>query len=227
MFNCRKLYPQNVRFGQHLIDIEKTATTYFNVSGDETAIKFANAVCTRFYTSEIGLEELDIFDMKMRAVFNANIDVFKGVYNARVGYIAAMQSGDVETETTAYGKTTTDETDNTKKDVETTAYGKTTTAETDNTKKDVETTENDTTVYAEVGKVDSTRTREYKVTNTDDGEDTRTREYKVTHTDDGEDTRTISRAGDPSYFALILEKGTSDIFKMFTEKFINLFMGVL
>ena len=220
-------YARNVRFGQHLIDIEQTVTTYFNVEDDQIASKFANALYTRFYSSELGLEELDIFDMKCKAVFNANIDLYKGIYNARVGYISAMANGQTDVETTEYGRTVTDETDSRKKDVETTAYGRTVTDETDGTKKDVESVETGSKVFAEVGESDSTRTREYKVTHADDGQDTRTREYKVTHTDSGQDTRTRSRIGDPAYFAEIIEKGTSDIFKMFTEKFINLFMGVL
>ena len=185
-------YPTNVRFGQYLVDSEKTAAQYFNVANnDDIGAKFANAVYTRFYASEIGLEELDIFDMKMRAIWGANIDLYKGFYNARAGFVAGIEAGEIESEQTQYGHILTDETDA--------------------TKKDVETTHGESVVYAEVS--------------TDDG--TRTKEYKITHSDGGTDTRIKSRTGDAENYKNIVGTGAADIFRDFTEKFINLFMGVL
>ena len=192
MIRYNELYPVNVRFGQYLIDSEETAETYFDVDDDDTVgAKFAQAVYTRFYASEIGLEELEIFDLKMRGIWNANIDLFKGIYQARVQYLTGIASGEIESEKTDFGKTLTDETDP--------------------TKKDVETTNNSSTVYADVAR--------------DDG--SRTREYKVTHTDSGDETRTRTKTGDADNFAAIVRSGDADIFRAFTEKFINLFMGVL
>lgn len=191
-------YPVNTRFGQYLVDTEQTPETYFGLEYDEndelideTAGKFARAVYNRFLASEIGLEELDIFDIKMRGIWDANIELFKGLYDARAKYIESIATGAVESEITEYGHVVTDETDN--------------------VKKDVETTHGDSVVYADVS--------------TDDGK--RTREYKVTHSDSGSDTRTRSRAGDAANYAEIVRSGAADIFREFTEKFVNLFMGVL
>lgn len=184
-------YPENVRFGQYLIDSEKTVEEYFGVaSGDQIGAKFATAVYTRFYASEIGLEELEIFDLKMRGVWNANIDLYKGFYNARVAYIDGIETGEVESEKTEYGHTLTDDTDGTKKDVETTI--------------------DNSVVFSDVSHSDNTRTRE----------------YKITHSDGGSDTRTRVKSGDPDNYGAII-KTDADIFRLFSEKFINLFMGVL
>ena len=193
MIDCfMRRYPKNVRFGQYLVDSEKTAEQYFNVeNNDDVGAKFANAVYTRFYASEIGLEELDIFDIKMRGIWNANIDLYKGFYNARAGFINGIEAGEIESEQTTYGHILTDETDA--------------------IKKDVETTHGDSVVYTDVS--------------TDDG--TRTKEYKITHSDGGTDTRTRSKTGDADNYKNIVETGSADIFRSFTEKFINLFMGVL
>lgn len=191
-------YPRNVRYGQYLKDIEKTPETYFGLEYtanneliDTIAGKFAQAVYTRFYGSEIGLEELDIFDLKMRGIWNANIDLYKGFYEVRTKYIDGIEAGTVESELTAYGRIVTDETDP--------------------VKKDVETTHGESVVFTDVSQ--------------DDG--SRTKEYKITHSDSGEDKRTRTKTGDPDTFMAILKTGTSDIFREFTEKFINLFNGVL
>lgn len=183
-------YPRNVRFAQYLKDSDKTPAQYFEAIGFHEEL-FAEAVHTRFYTSEIGLEELEIFDLKMRAVWRANIELYKGFYKARVGFIEAIETGETESEKTAFGHTLTDETDA--------------------VKKDVEITHGDSVVYADVS--------------TDDG--TRTREYKVTHSDGGTDTRTRTKKGDAENFKNIVSTGAEDIFRGFTDKFINLFMGVL
>lgn len=191
-------YPRNVRYGQYLKDIEKTPETYFGLEYTENnelidtiAGKFAQAVYTRFYGSEIGLEELDIFDLKMRGIWNANIDLYKGFYEVRTKYINGIEAGTVESELTEYGRIVTDETDP--------------------VKKDVETTHGESVVFTDVSQ--------------DDG--SRTKEYKITHSDSGEDKRTRTKTGDPDTFMAIVKTGTADIFREFTEKFINLFNGVL
>ena len=60
-----KRYPHNVRFAQYLIDSDTHVAEYFGVDGDEVGELFAQAVYNRYYTAEIGLEELEIFDIKM------------------------------------------------------------------------------------------------------------------------------------------------------------------
>ena len=196
-----KGYPINVRFGQYLVDNEQSAPEYFDVDDDEIKSLFADAVYNRFYTSEIGLEELDIFDLKMKGIFNANIDLYKGLYNARIKYIENIAAGVSELET----NTGTDET----------TYGKTTTDETDADKKDVETIHTKNVVYTDVGINDDTKTREYKITHKDSGKDTRTPNL----------TRTLKHADGAKYAEMI--RNAPDVFRAFTELFINLFMGVL
>lgn len=194
-------YPKNVRFGQYLVDNEQTAPEYFDVETDEIASKFAVAVNNRFYASEIGLEELDIFDLKIKGIFSANIDLYKGLYNARVKYVENIAAGVSELET----NTGTDET----------TYGKTTTDETDGDKKDVETLHTENVVYTDVGINDDTRTREYKITHADSGKDTRTPNL----------TRTVKRADGANFAEMV--RTAPDVFRAFTDLFINLFMGVL
>lgn len=185
-------YPRNVIFAQRLKDEEKTAQTYFGVENNDTVgIKFANAVYARFYTSEIGVEELGIFDLKCKAIFDANIEMYKSLYNARVNFSEAAESGIFETDETEYGHIITDETDPAKKDVEKVDVGG--------------------VVYADVSETGETRTKE----------------YKVTHSNSGTDTRTVNKSGDASNFTAISEAAGIDIFRAFTDKFINLFMGVL
>lgn len=193
MINCfLNRYPVNVRFAQYLTDSEKTPEEYFEIGDNDTVgAKFAQAVYNRFYASEIGLEELEIFDLKMKGIFNANIDLFKGIYAARGVFIDGATLGTVEQETTAHGHVLTDETDI--------------------QKKDVETVRNENVVYTDVGV----------------NEDTRTREYKVAHTNSGTDTHTRTKTGDADNYKNIVETGSADIFRNFTELFINLFMGVL
>ena len=184
MTNCfTREYPTNVRFGQYLVDCEKTPESYFDVANnDDVGAKFARAVYTRFYGSEIGLEELDIFDLKMKGIWGANIDLYKGFYTARGGFIDGIESGEIESEKTEYGHTLTDETD----------------AE----KKDVETTHGDSVVFTDVSTDDGTRTKEYKITHSDGGSDTRTR----TKTGDAENYKNIVETGRADIFRDFIEK---------------------
>lgn len=194
-------YPKNVTLGQYLVDSELDIAEYFDVEDDAIATSFATAIYNRYYSSEIGLEELEIFDIKMKGVFNENIEMYKGLYNARTKYLENISAGVSELET----NTGTDET----------TYGKTTTDETDGIKKDVETLHTENVVYTDVGINDDTKTREYKVTHADSGKDTRTPNL----------TRTVKRADGANFAEMV--RTAPDIFRAFTELFINLFMGVL
>lgn len=88
-------YPRNIRFSQRLKDLEKTPEQYFNVeASDEKGKEFAQAVFLRFYNSEIGIEELELFDMRMRATFGRNVEQFKMILSARQQSLNA--GGDIE-----------------------------------------------------------------------------------------------------------------------------------
>ena len=61
-------YPTNIRFAQHLKDLKQSVFTFFDATGPESS-KFATAVYTKYYAAELGLEEPDIFDLKIKAIF--------------------------------------------------------------------------------------------------------------------------------------------------------------
>lgn len=177
-------YPRNVVFAQRLKDLEQTAVQYFNVSGDEIKEKFANAVETSYYTAEIGLEELEIFDRKAKAVFNNNIDYFKGLYNARVNMISEIATGTYETEThtgteaTEYGHKLTDKT--------------------------IEPEKTGETVYADVSETERTFETEHAYSGTDTRRPNLTR--KVVKAGDAGYFVDIVNAGDEDIFAAFTEK---------------------
>ena len=84
MFKIRPAgYPTNVRFAQRLVDLGQTPEQYFSAGEDADAQSLARAVYVRFYKSEIGLEELDIFDLKAKDIFSRNKDVYVQLLAAR------------------------------------------------------------------------------------------------------------------------------------------------
>lgn len=77
-------YPTNVRFAQRLTDLGLTPQAYFEITdNDEIGAQFADAIYKKFYAAEIGLEELDIFDLKCKGRFKVNYPVFKSLYETR------------------------------------------------------------------------------------------------------------------------------------------------
>ena len=106
-------YPTNIRFAQHLKDLKQTAQEYFGTT-NEIDGKFAESLYTKYYAAELGLEEPDIFDLKIKAIFNQHIDFYSSLYNARQSVIENADKG-VEsirqtdgTNSMTYGRTMTD-----------------------------------------------------------------------------------------------------------------------
>ena len=63
--------PQNVGFAQRLKDLNKDVYEYFDVDlTDDKGRDLCLALYTRFYDAEIGITELDIFDLKIKNTFN-------------------------------------------------------------------------------------------------------------------------------------------------------------
>ena len=221
-------YPTNIRFAQHLKDLNKTAQQYFGTT-TETAGKFADSLYAKYYTAELGLEEPDIFDLKIKAIFNQHIDFFSSVFNARQTVIENADKG-VEsirqtdgTNSMKYGRTTSDEAD---KDNTTITYGHKTNDKAINDKTNSQSVE-----YVNVGETEQTRNYEYDHTNS--GQDTTAKEYEYKHTNGGTDSGTTgatekyTRKGAPGFYNALVEAATNDIFEKFNELFKGLFMEVI
>lgn len=221
-------YPTNIRFAQHLKDLKQTAQEYFGTT-TETAGKFADSLYAKYYTAELGLEEPDIFDLKIKAIFNQHIDFFSSVFNARQTVIENADKG-VEsirqtdgTNSMTYGRTTTDAA---VKDNTTITYGHKTNDKAINDKTNSQSVE-----YVNVGETEQSRNYEYDHTNS--GQDTTAKEYEYTHTNGGTDsgttgtTETYTRKGAPGFYNALVEAATNDIFEKFNELFKGLFMEVI
>lgn len=221
-------YPTNIRFAQHLKDLNKTAQQYFGTT-TETAGKFAESLYTKYYTAELGLEEPDIFDLKIKAIFNQHIDFFSSVFNARQTVIENADKG-VEsirqtdgTNSMTYGRTTTD---SAVKDNTTITYGHKVNDKAINDKTNSQSVE-----YVNVGETEQSRDYEYDHTNS--GQDTTAKEYEYKHTNGGTDsgktgtTETYTRQGSPAFYNALVEASAADIFEKFNELFKGLFMEVI
>lgn len=221
-------YPTNIRFAQHLKDLKQTAQEYFGTT-TETAGRFADSLYAKYYTAELGLEEPDIFDLKIKAIFNQHIDFFSSVFNARQTVIENADKG-VEsirqtdgTNSMTYGRTTTDAAI---KDNTTITYGHKTNDKAINDKTNSQSVE-----YVNVGETEQSRNYEYDHTNS--GQDTTAKEYEYKHTNGGTDSGTngateiYTRKGAPGFYDALVEASTNDIFEKFNELFKGLFMEVI
>lgn len=193
-------YPTNIRFAQHLKDLKQTAQEYFGTT-NEIDGKFAESLYIKYYTAELGLEEPDIFDLKIKAIFNQHIDFFSSLYNARQTVIenadigvesirdtngnSSMTYGRIITDTAikdnttiTHGQTTTDKA---VKDNTTVTYGHKINDKAINDKTNSQSIE-----YVNVGETEQSRDYEYDHTNS--GQDTTAKEYEYTHTNGGQDT---------------------------------------
>ena len=210
-------YPTNIRFAQHLKDLKQTAQEYFGTT-NEIDGKFAESLYIKYYTAELGLEEPDIFDLKIKAIFNQHIDFYSSLYNARQSVIENADKG-VEsirqtdgTNSMTYGRTTTDKavkdnttithgqttTDKAVKDNTTITHGQTTTdkAVKDNTTvtyghKINDKAINDKTNSHSIEYVnvgETAQSRDYEYDHTNSGQDSTAKEYEYTHTNGGQDT---------------------------------------
>lgn len=195
-------YPTNIRFAQHLKDLKQTVQEYFGTT-NEIDGKFAESLYTKYYTAELGLEEPDIFDLKIKAIFNQHIDFFSSLYNARQTVIENADIGVESIRDTngnssmTYGRITTD---TALKDNTTIIHGQTTTdkAVKDNTtityghkindKAINDKTNSQSIEYVNVGETEQSRDYEYDHTNS--GQDTTAKEYEYTHTNGGQDSTT-------------------------------------
>ena len=221
-------YPTNIRFAQHLKDLKQTAQEYFGTT-NEIDGKFAESLYIKYYTAELGLEEPDIFDLKIKAIFNQHIDFFSSLYNARQSVIENADKG-VEsirqtdgTNSMTYGRTTTDKA---VKDNTTVTYGHKINDKAINDKTNSQSIE-----YVNVGETEQSRDYEYDHTNS--GQDTTAKEYEYNHTNSGTDsgttgsTETYTRKGAPGFYNALVEAATNDIFEKFNELFKGLFMEVI
>ncbi len=221
-------YPTNIRFAQHLKDLGKTVQEYFGVT-TEIAGAFADSLYAKYYTAELGLEEPDIFDLKMQAIFHQHISFFTSLFEARRNVIENASQG-VEsvrqTDTngsTRYGRTTTD---SAVKDNTTITYGHKINDKSINDKTNSQSVE-----YVNVGETEQSRDYEYDHTNS--GQDTTAKEYEYTHKNGGTDynqggaTETYTRKGSPAFYNALVEASAADIFEKFNELFKGLFMEVI
>lgn len=192
-------YPTNIRFAQHLKDLKQTVQEYFGTT-NEIDGKFAESLYIKYYTAELGLEEPDIFDLKIKAIFNQHIDFYSSLYNARQTVIENADRGIESIRDTngnssmTYGRITTD---TALKDNTTITHGQTTTdkAVKDNTtvtyghkindKAINDKTNSQSIEYVNVGETEQSRDYEYDHTNS--GQDTTAKEYEYTHTNGGQD----------------------------------------
>ena len=209
-------YPTNIRFAQHLKDLKQTAQEYFGTT-NEIDGKFAESLYIKYYAAELGLEEPDIFDLKIKAIFNQHIDFFSSLYNARQSVIENADKG-IEsirqtdgTNSMTYGRTTTDKAVN---DNTTVTYGHKINDKAVNDK-----TNSHSIEYVNVGETEQSRNYEYDHTNS--GQDTTAKEYEYTHTNGGTDSGTTGST------ETLVEAATNDIFEKFNELFKGLFMEVI
>ena len=221
-------YPTNIRFAQHLKDLKQTAQEYFGTT-NEIDGKFAESLYIKYYAAELGLEEPDIFDLKIKAIFNQHIDFFSSLYNARQSVIENADKGLESirqtdgTNSMTYGRTTTDKAVN---DNTTVTYGHKINDKAVNDK-----TNSHSIEYVNVGETEQSRNYEYDHTNS--GQDTTAKEYEYTHTNGGTDsgttgsTETYTRKGAPGFYNALVEAAINDIFEKFNELFKGLFMEVI
>ena len=237
-------YPTNIRFAQHLKDLKQTAQEYFGTT-NEIDGKFAESLYTKYYTAELGLEEPDIFDLKIKARFNQHIDFFSSLYNSRQSVIENADKG-VEsirqtdgTNSMTYGRTMTDKA---VKDNTTVTYGHKINDKAINDK-----TNSHSIEYVNVGETEQSRNyeydhsnsgqdstaKEYEQTHTNGGQDTTAKDYDYAHTNGGKDsgttgsTETYTRKGAHGFYNALVEAATNDIFEKFNELFKGLVMEVI
>lgn len=221
-------YPINIRFAQHLKDLKQSVQQFFGTT-TETAGKFAESLYVKYYAAELGLEEPDIFDLKIKAIFNQHIDFFASLFDARQTVIENADKG-VEsirqtdgTNSMTYGRTTTDAA---VKDNTTITYGHKTNDKAINDKTNSQSVE-----YVNVGETEQSRNYEYDHTNS--GQDQTAKEYEYKHTNGGTDSGTTgatekyTRKGAPGFYNALVEAATNDIFEKFNELFKGLFMEVI
>lgn len=195
-------YPVNTRLCERLADLEQTPAQYFGVVAESTAGKFADRLYTHFYSASIGLEDLDVFDLKIKSDFNTLIEAYGPIYDTRETFLKnasdLTQGGEKVTYDETYGKGT----DTTR--TNTTTHGKKTTFDTQH----YQTVEEDITQESGTTSDNSTETQS--------GADTHS----------GSVTRETSLKGNASYIKELYEL-TENIFAEFNEHFNYLFMGVL
>jgi hypothetical protein len=104
-----KDYPVNVRFAQRLKDLNVDISGYFEIDENDVDKDYkkqlADTLYVTYYKSEIGLEELDLFDMKCKDVFKRNVSIYVGILKARENLVASMVNA-VESESTHTGSET-------------------------------------------------------------------------------------------------------------------------
>lgn len=190
--------PQNVRFAQRLKDLNKDIYEYFEV--EENDVKARNlclAVFTRFYDAEIGITELDIFDLKIKNTFDILVPTYKALLTAKEKMLNNAENGLTESRTeTSENVITYDN------------------KLVDKTGADGETNTRESVVYTDVLKEDNTRRYEieHNKSGTDEHSDTRTSEIK--------------RAGAPSFYSELTEAAKGNIYHTFTENFVKFFSEV-
>lgn len=190
--------PQNVSFAQRLKDLNKNIYEYFSVEQtDLKACDLCLAIYTRFYDAEIGITELDIFDLKIQNTFNLLMPTYKAILTAKEKMLDNAENGITESRTDTSANVITY--DNKLVD-KTGANGETNTRE--------------SVVYTDVLKEDSTRRYEieHNKSGTDAQNDTRTSEIK--------------RAGAPSFYSELTEAAKGNIYHLFTENFVKFFSEV-
>lgn len=104
-----KNYPVNVRFAQRLTDLNVDVASYFNIDENDVDKDYkrqlADTVYLTYYKAEIGLEELDLFDMKCKNLFKRNVNIYVSILKARENLISSMTTG-IESESTHTGSET-------------------------------------------------------------------------------------------------------------------------
>lgn len=190
--------PQNVRFAQRLKDLNKDIYGYFEVAeNDVKARNLCLAVFTRFYDAEIGITELDIFDLKIKNTFDILMPTYKALLTAKEKMLNNAEDGITESRTeTSENVITYDN------------------KLVDKTGADGETNTRESVVYTDVLKEDNTRRYEieHNKSGTDEHSDTRTSEIK--------------RAGAPSFYSELTEAAKGNIYHSFTENFVKFFSEV-
>lgn len=195
-------YPVNTRFCERLADLEQTPGAYFGVASGSTPAKFADKLYTQFYAASIGLEDLDVFDLKIKAKFNELIETYAPLYDARAAFLASASDLSQGGEKTTYNET----------------YGKGTTLTRDNTTTHGKTTEYDSEHYQTV---EHDKTAEGGTTK-DNGTD----KYTGADTHTGSVTTETSLKGNADYIKKLYDL-TATLFDEFCANFNYLFMGVL
>lgn len=194
-------YPTNTRFSQRLADLGVTAGVYFEAISDIQK-ELATSLYAHFYSASIALEELDIFDIKIKQQFKNQCAIYEPRIAAQIEFYNSAKELSSGAEKTVYDE-------NFGKGTQKTMSANSTINNNGNS---------ESSAYQQVSEANTTETSKTESNTTDrySGQDTHT----------GSVTVERSLKGDVSFIEK-LNAMNVDLIAEFCDNFNYLFMGIL